>query len=79
MAKRFPLNPAKPHLICWGCDRYCPADSMACGNGSVRAQHPAKLFGEDWHEWGMDATSGVGDQVSSTPTSSQVDSTSREP
>jgi len=24
---------------------------MACGNGSVRAQHPVELFGEDWHEW----------------------------
>ena len=77
MAKRFPLNPARPHLICWGCDRYCPADSMACGNGSVRAQHPAELFGEDWHEWGMDA--GAGDHASSASTSSKADSTSREP
>jgi hypothetical protein len=55
MAKRFPLNPRNPQRICWGCDRYCAADSMACGNGSVRAQHPAELFGEDWHEWGLDA------------------------
>jgi len=28
---------------------------MACGNGSVRAQHPVELFGEDWQEWGTDA------------------------
>lgn len=58
MAKRFPLNPSNPHRICWGCDRYCAADSMACGNGSVRAQHPAELFGDDWHEWGLDAGNG---------------------
>ncbi len=70
MAKRFPLNPAKPHLICWGCDRYCPADSMACGNGSVRAQHPAELFGEDWHEWGLDAASAEPTQ-STTSTASE--------
>ena len=37
--------------VCWGCDRDCPADSMACGNGSVRAQHPVELFGEDRYEW----------------------------
>ncbi len=51
MAKRFPIHPANPHRVCWGCDRYCPADDMACGNGSVRAQHPAELFGDDWLEW----------------------------
>jgi hypothetical protein len=55
MAKRFPIHPANPQRVCWGCDRYCPADSMACGNGSVRAQHPVELFGEDWNEWGLDA------------------------
>lgn len=55
MAKKFPLNPSNPHRVCWGCDRYCAAASMACGNGSVRTQHPAELFGEDWHAWSMDA------------------------
>jgi len=51
MAKKFPIHPARPELICWGCDRYCPADSMACGNGSDRTQHPQELFGPDWAEW----------------------------
>ncbi|MCB2026490.1 MAG: DUF3079 domain-containing protein, partial [Ottowia sp.] len=37
MAKKFPIHPVHPERLCWGCDRYCPADSMACGNGSERA------------------------------------------
>ena len=59
-AKRFPIHPANPHRLCWGCDKYCPADAMACGNGSVRTQHPVELFGEDWLEWGLDAQSEAG-------------------
>ena len=57
MAKNFPLNPKHPERICWGCDKYCPADSLACGNGSGRTQHPAELIGEDWYtygDWGID-------------------------
>ncbi len=52
MAKRFPQNPAHPERICWGCDRYCPAHDLACGNGAERVQHPAELFGEDWDSFG---------------------------
>lgn len=55
MAKNFPLHPAKPELICWGCDLYCPAKAMVCGNGSDRTQHPVELFGEDWHTFGLNA------------------------
>lgn len=55
MAKKFPIVPANPHRICWGCDRYCPADALACGNGSERTPHPAELFGDDWQHWGLDA------------------------
>lgn len=55
MAKKFPVNPQHPERICWGCDKYCPVDSLACGNGSERTQHPVELFGEDWLEWGIDA------------------------
>lgn len=55
MAKKFPANPKHPERLCWGCDKYCPADSLACGNGSERTQHPVELFGEDWMEWGIDA------------------------
>lgn len=49
MAKKFPIHPANPHRICWGCDKYCPANSMACGNGSSRTQHPTEIFGDDWN------------------------------
>lgn len=49
--KKIPLHPKNPERVCWGCDRYCPADALACGNGTVRTQHPAELFGEDWLEW----------------------------
>jgi hypothetical protein len=48
---RVPLSPKHPDRICWGCDKYCPADDLACGNGTVRTQHPIELFGEDWVEW----------------------------
>ncbi len=49
MAKKLPLLPKRPEKICWGCDRYCPANSMSCGNGSERSPHPVELFGEDWY------------------------------
>ncbi|MCJ0972963.1 DUF3079 domain-containing protein [Pseudomonas sp. PS1] len=52
MAKKFPLNPPHPERICWGCDRYCPADSLACGNGADRTQHPAEMMGDDWYRYG---------------------------
>lgn len=48
---RIPLQPRNPERICWGCDKYCPADDLACGNEIVRAMHPVELFGEDWCEW----------------------------
>lgn len=55
MAKNFPLNPTHPERICWGCDRYCPAQSLACGNGSGRVMHPVELQGERWYEdWGIE-------------------------
>lgn len=62
MTKRFPLNPPHPERVCWGCDKYCPADSMVCGNGSERTQHPAELFGADWVEWAAEKADGVGDE-----------------
>lgn len=55
MAKKFPIKPANPDRICWGCDRYCAADALQCGNGSVATLHPSELFGEDWLSWGLDA------------------------
>lgn len=56
MAKKFPRHAKHPERICWGCDKYCPADWLQCGNGSERTQHPAEIFGEDWYEWGIDFT-----------------------
>ncbi len=50
--KKFPLHPKHPERICWGCDRYCPADALMCGNGSGRTEHPAEMLGDDWYTWG---------------------------
>lgn len=47
-AKKFPIKPANPGRICWGCDKYCAADALQCGNGSVATPHPSELFGDDW-------------------------------
>jgi hypothetical protein len=55
MSKPFPVRPAHPERVCWGCDRYCKADDLRCGNGSVATPHPSELFGEDWMAWGLDA------------------------
>ncbi len=47
---RFPLRPKRPEKICWGCDKFCAADKMLCGNGSDRSQHPIETIGDDWYE-----------------------------
>ena len=49
---RIPLHPKHPERICWGCDKYCPADDLRCGNGTIRTPHPVELLGDDWlDEW----------------------------
>lgn len=53
MAK-LPLRPPHPERVCWGCDKYCPADDLACGNGTIRTPHPCELFGDDWLEWTLE-------------------------
>lgn len=61
MAKVFPLHPQHPERLCWGCDHYCPANDMRCGNGQSRTQHPAELLGDDWYDqgdWGLDVHPG---------------------
>jgi hypothetical protein len=45
------LLPSHPERVCWGCDQHCPADDLACGNGTERTPHPVELFGRDWVEW----------------------------
>lgn len=47
----LPRSPRNPERICWGCDKYCPATDLACGNGTIRTLHPSELFGDDWPEW----------------------------
>jgi hypothetical protein len=54
MARKFPIRPAHPERTCWGCDRYCAADAMICGNGTERTQHPIETFGEGWETEGLD-------------------------
>jgi hypothetical protein len=49
--RRVLVLPAHPERICWGCEKYCPADDLACGNGTIRTPHPCELFGDDWLEW----------------------------
>ena len=59
--KKFPNAPQHPERICWGCDLYCPAKDMRCGNGSDRTPHPAELFGAEWGESiGPDASANLG-------------------
>lgn len=55
MAKKFPISPKSPERICWGCDKYCAADDLQCGNGSERIQHPIEMDGREWYrhgDWG---------------------------
>lgn len=53
--KKVPLHPSRPERVCWGCDKYCPADDLACGNGTIRTPHPVELFGDDWLDETLDA------------------------
>jgi hypothetical protein len=55
MSRRLPLHPGHPERVCWGCEKFCAADDMACGNGTDRAQHPIEIFGDDWLAVGLDA------------------------
>jgi len=73
---RIPLYPAHPERVCWGCDRYCPAQDLACGNGSERTQHPSELFGDDWVEWAAELHA---DAAAMDPTAALEDATSADP
>ena len=78
MSKPFPLHPKHPDRICWGCDRYCAKDDLACGNGSERTMHPMEMFGDDWHQfgdWGVEGpveANDPKDDASKTPTPSKL-------
>lgn len=45
------MQPSYPERICWGCEKYCSADDLACGNGTIRTPHPIELFGDNWLDW----------------------------
>ena len=34
------FRPSHPERVCWGCDKYCPADELTCGNDSERRAGP---------------------------------------
>jgi hypothetical protein len=51
---RIPLQPVHPERVCWGCEKYCAENHLACGNGTIRTPHPVELFGPDWVEWSRD-------------------------
>lgn len=63
------LHPAHPERICWGCDRYCAANDLVCGNGTIRTPHPSELFGEDWLEWGSSPSRDESAEASPQPPS----------
>ncbi len=65
-------KPGHPERICWGCQQFCRAGELRCGNGSDRAQHPAEIFGEDWQGWGLDALATPGDPPVSDPPVSEA-------
>ena len=47
----FPIHPKHPERICWGCEKMCPVEDLACGGGQIRTPHPIELMGDDWYEW----------------------------
>lgn len=53
-ASGAPLAPKHPERICWGCNKYCPENDLACGNGTIRTPHPIELFGDAWLERSID-------------------------
>ena len=67
MAKKFPIPPANPERICWGCDQFCSIDAMACSN--ERSPHPAELFGDDWLTWGNQQLTQVDTPIVTTDSS----------
>ncbi len=74
MTKKFPINPANPERICWGCDQFCAIAAMTCAN--ERSPHPSELFGDDWLAWGEQQLS-----PNSPPTAPSIsaDNTTRNP
>jgi hypothetical protein len=66
------LHPKHPERICWGCDRYCPADDLACGNGTIRTAHLVELFGDDWLDWAERRASGGKARATALPQAAAI-------
>lgn len=64
---KIALHPKNPERICWGCDKYCAADDLACGNGTIRTPHPIELLGDDWLEWSEQRTTTEEDAATAPP------------
>jgi hypothetical protein len=59
MAKsKIALKPKHPERVCRGGEKLCSADDLRSGNGTIRTQHPAELFGEDRLDWELDPQAG---------------------
>ena len=63
---KIAINPKYPERLCWGCEKLCPANDLRCGNGTIRTQHPAELFGENWIEWELQNSAELPEQHSAT-------------
>jgi hypothetical protein len=42
------IHPKHPERICWGCERYCSWNDLACRE--ERVTHPIETEGYDWLE-----------------------------
>ncbi len=58
------LHPKHPERICWGCERYCRANDLACRE--ERVLHPIEPFGYDPHSSNAEQISGAGGTTSLT-------------
>lgn len=65
------LYPKHPERICWGCEKYCPANHLNCRE--TRVEHPVELFGGDWCE-ASDAIPRFGDIVTLSGQEAQAES-----
>lgn len=64
--KRSLLQPRHPERVCWGCDRFCSAADLGCGNGKDRVQHPVEVLGDDWQLAFPDLAEPAGGQAPSS-------------
>ncbi len=56
----FPVAPKHPERVCWGCDKFCPANDLRCF-GKERAPHPIEEYGPDWNAGADDLATEVQD------------------